>query len=185
MAWLYENTPDNSARFVLGKDGTNPLVCFGLNPSTAEPGRLDQTVTRVQEVARRNGFDGFIMLNVYPRRDTYPDDLPDTFDLALKEENQRHIVATLSGRALTVYAAWGGIIAKRPYLQALLYEILELPTIASSTWMRRGDLTGGVHPRHPLYVSYDKPLVPFDSAAYAQTLRGFAFRSPLQDKRNQ
>lgn len=171
MEWLYERTPDNSGRFVLGIDGTNPLVCFGLNPSTAEPDRLDATVTRVQEVARRNGFDGFIMLNVYPRRDTFPDDLPSTFDLALKEENERQIVATLSGRALTVYAAWGGIIAKRPYLQAMLRDILQLPDVSSSRWMRRGDLSGGVHPRHPLYVSYDKPFVPFNAAAYAQTLR--------------
>lgn len=72
MDWLYERTPDNSSRFVLGIDGANPLVCLGLNPSTAEPGHLDPTVSRVQEAARRNGFDGFIMLNVYPKRDTLP-----------------------------------------------------------------------------------------------------------------
>ena len=143
---------------MLGIDGTNPLVCFGMNPSTAEPGKLDQTVTRVQEFARRNEFEGFIMLNVYPKRDTLPDDLPGTFDLELKEENERHIVATLSGRALTLYAAWGGIIAKRRYLQPLLRDILELPCVGSTQWMRRGELVRGVHPRHPLYVSYDKPL---------------------------
>jgi len=171
MAWLYERTPDNSARFVLGLDGANPLVCFGLNPSTAEPDKLDPTVKRVDKVARMNGFDGFIMLNVYPKRDTLPDNLPDAFDLALKEENERHIVATLSGRPLTVYAAWGGIIAKKPYLQSLLRDILGLPGATSARWMRRGNLTDGVHPRHPLYVSYAEPLVPFDAAAYAFTLR--------------
>jgi hypothetical protein len=172
MDWLYERTPDNSSRFVLGIDGVNPLVCFGLNPSTAEPGDLDPTVSRVQEVARRNGFDGFIMLNVYPKRDTLPDNLPDAFDLALKEENERHIVAILGARPLTVYAAWGGIISKRPYLQPLLRDILLLPEVASAQWMRRGDLTGGVHPRHPLYLSHAAPLVPFDAASYALALRG-------------
>jgi hypothetical protein len=171
MKWLYERTPDNSARFVLGVDGANPLVCFGLNPSTAVPGKLDQTVTRVQEVSRRNGFDGFIMLNVYPRRDTVPKDLPDAFELALKEENERHIAATLSARPLTVYAAWGGIIATKTYLQPLLRDILDLPDVSSSQWVRRGELAKGVHPRHPLYVSYDQPLIPFDAAAYAKSLR--------------
>jgi hypothetical protein len=66
MDWLYERTPDNSARFVLGIDGANPLVCFGLNPSTAEPNNRDPTVTRVHKFARMNGFHGFIMLNGYP-----------------------------------------------------------------------------------------------------------------------
>jgi hypothetical protein len=170
MGWLYENTPDNSARFVLGVDGTNPLVCFGLNPSTAEPGKLDPTVTRVQKVARLNGFDGFIMLNVYPRRDTNPNDLPAAVDLTLREANQHHIIGTMDGRDLTIYAAWGGIITKRPYLRPLLREILELPAVASSRWVRRGELTAGVHPRHPLYVSTDAPLIAFDSTAYARTL---------------
>src|SRR5690606_13796263 len=110
-------------------------------------------------------------LNVYPKRDTLPDNLPDAFDLALKEENERHIVAILGARALTVYAAWGGIISKRPYLQPLLRDILLLPEVASARWMRRGDLTDGKHPRHPLYVSHAAPLVPFDAGSYALTLR--------------
>lgn len=171
MDWIYEHTPDNSSRFVLGVDGANPLVCFGLNPSTAEPGDLDPTVTRVQEVARRNGFDGFIMLNVYPKRDTLPDNLPDAFDLGLKGENERHIAKILGARPLTVYAAWGGIIAKRPYLQTLLRDILLLPEVACAQWMRRGPLTDGKHPRHPLYVAHAETLVPFDANAYALTLR--------------
>jgi len=48
---------------------------------------------------------------------------------------------------------------------------LDLPVVGSSRWVRRGELTRGVHPRHPLYVSYDKPLEPFDASAYALTLR--------------
>lgn len=32
--WLYRPNVDNSARFVLGTVGDNPLVCFGVNPST-------------------------------------------------------------------------------------------------------------------------------------------------------
>jgi hypothetical protein len=70
-----------------------------------------------------------------------------------------------------VYAAWGGIIAKRPYLQTLLRDILLLPEVATAQWMRRGALTDGKHPRHPLYVAHAEPLVPFDANAYALTLR--------------
>ncbi len=30
-------------RFILGEAGENPLVCIGVNPSTAEPDKLDNT----------------------------------------------------------------------------------------------------------------------------------------------
>ncbi len=73
--WLYERTTDNYARFVLGTIGNNPLICFGINPSTAEPGNLDPTINYVSSIATSNGFDCFVMLNVYPQRATNPNSL--------------------------------------------------------------------------------------------------------------
>lgn len=60
--WLYERTTDNAVRFVLGTIGANPLICFGINPSTAEPGNLDPTVNYVSSIATSNGYDSFVML---------------------------------------------------------------------------------------------------------------------------
>ena len=52
MQWLYENSEDNSARFVLGQV-FNPtgktLLCFGINPSTACPENLDNTIRQITE----------------------------------------------------------------------------------------------------------------------------------------
>lgn len=52
MQWLYENSEDNSARFVLGQV-FNPtgktLLCFGINPSTACPENLDNTIRKITE----------------------------------------------------------------------------------------------------------------------------------------
>ena len=68
----YENvrmTGDNDkVRYVLRKDGDRPLVVVGLNPSTANEAKADATMTRVMGIAERNGFDSFIMLNLYPQR---------------------------------------------------------------------------------------------------------------------
>lgn len=41
MEWIYKNTSDNKSRFVLGTKGDKPLICFGINPSTAEPGNTE------------------------------------------------------------------------------------------------------------------------------------------------
>ena len=49
---------------------------IGLNPSTATRDKSDTTVAKVEAVARRNGHDGFVMLNLYPLRATKPSTLP-------------------------------------------------------------------------------------------------------------
>ena len=49
-----------------GAGGRRPLVCIGINPSTAQPGALDPTLKSVERLANANGFDSWIMFNVYP-----------------------------------------------------------------------------------------------------------------------
>ena len=68
--WLY--TPDYYAeyRYLLGTRGRNPLICIGINPSTAEPDNLDNTLKSVERIAAGNGYDSFLMFNVYAQRAT-------------------------------------------------------------------------------------------------------------------
>lgn len=72
------------------------------HPSIAEPGKLDRTLQTVERVALRNGFDSWIMLNVYPQRATDPNEIHGDLDPALKAENERHIVELVNGRSLTL-----------------------------------------------------------------------------------
>jgi hypothetical protein len=166
VLWLYERTVDNSARFVLGTIGDNPLVCFGVNPSTAEPHKLDRTIQSVSKVAVRNGYDSFIMLNVYPQRATDPNGLHSHVDPALKMENERQISALIRGSKLTLWAAWGALINKRRFLPLLLRDILDLPALAASEWVSRGAVSRDGHPHHPLYVKDTETLEPFSVAHY-------------------
>ncbi len=59
--WLYVNDEDNKTRYVLGKRSDSPLVCFGINPSTAEPNNLDPTLKSVERVAEKNDFESFLI----------------------------------------------------------------------------------------------------------------------------
>lgn len=166
VEWLYEHNADNSARFVLGTVGDNPLVCFGINPSTAEPNDLDPTLKTVSKVATLNGYDSFIMLNVYPQRATDPNGMHAALDPALKVENEQHISNLVGGRNLTLWAAWGSLIGKRPFLPVLLKDILDLPAVSQSTWVSRGAVSGAGHPHHPLYVKDTEVLAPFSVEHY-------------------
>ena len=46
--WIYRFLSEKEDRFVLGEMGLSPLVCFGINPSTAVPEKLDRTLSRVR-----------------------------------------------------------------------------------------------------------------------------------------
>ncbi|MBI2419155.1 MAG: DUF1643 domain-containing protein, partial [Ignavibacteriales bacterium] len=72
MSWIYEKSTNNSARFVLGETGKKTIICIGVNPSTATPDKLDPTLESVKRIAKHNGFDGWIMLNIYAQRSTDP-----------------------------------------------------------------------------------------------------------------
>ena len=73
--WLYAPNFYSEYRYILGTRGRHPLICIGINPSTAEPDHLDNTLKSVERIAHGNGFDSFIMFNVYAQRATKPDDM--------------------------------------------------------------------------------------------------------------
>ena len=164
--WMFERAADGSARYVLGTVGVNPLICFGINPSTAVPNAPDRTVARVTRFAAENGYDSWTMLNVYPQIATDPKELDRIHRHELKAENERHIANTIDRRPLTILAAWGGLITSRPYLPSMLEDIVQLTSAAGCTWVSLGALTKDGHPRHPLYVRADTPLQPFDINHY-------------------
>lgn len=164
--WIYKPNDDNSARFVLGTVGDNPLVCFGVNPSTAAPNDLDPTLKTVSKVATLNGYDSWIMLNVYAQRATDPNGIHAELDVTLKAENERHIAELVDGRRLTLWAAWGSLITKRPFLSSALRDILALPALSASTWVSRGTVSNAGHPHHPLYVKDTETFAPYSVAHY-------------------
>jgi hypothetical protein len=168
--WIYKPSPGNSARTLLGTQGQHPLVCVGINPSTAVPGNLDRTVATVERVAERGDFDSFMMLNVYPQRATKPSDMHSAVDLELHAWNMRSIAAFADGRTLEVWAAWGTLIRKRKYLPQLLTDIVALPESENVQWLSRGPRSKAGHPHHPLYVRADALLDAFDVNAYLEHL---------------
>ena len=104
--WYYEPHTYLPYRYVLGRVGRHPLVCIGINPSTAQPGALDPTLKSVERLANANGFDSWIMFNVYPQRATDPNDMDRVPDRALCDENLRWLRA--EGRVLAFSRTWEG-----------------------------------------------------------------------------
>jgi hypothetical protein len=134
------------------------LLFVMLNPSTADADVDDKTIRRCIRFGERNGFAGIEVVNLFAYRATQPRDLqragwpvgPDNDDWIRSAAEQA------LGRGGAVCLAWGAEAAKleRPQIVLpMLRRIGVKPVCLGVT--RRG------HPRHPLYLASDTPLVPF------------------------
>ncbi len=169
--WLYAPNFYSEYRYILGTRGKNSLICIGINPSTAKPGDLDNTLKSVERIALGNGFDSFIMFNVYAQRATNPDDMEKTCNLQLHKENMEAFSYALSlSQKPAVWAAWGTIIEKRSYLPECLRDMLEIGENYGANWYCAGAVSKKGHPHHPLYLRKDEKLRPFDTQAYLDNL---------------
>ncbi len=171
--WLYAPNFYSEYRYILGTRGDRPLICIGINPSTARPDALDNTLKSVERIALGNGFDSFIMFNVYAQRATRPDDMERQCNLLLHRENMEafRYVLSLSQKPV-VWAAWGAIIEKRGYLPECVREMVSIGQELNAQWCCAGAVSKKGHPHHPLYLRKDEPLRPFDMEQYLRLLEG-------------
>ena len=171
--WLYVPDFYSEYRYILGTKGNRPLICIGINPSTAEPGNLDNTLKSVERIALGNGFDSFIMFNVYAQRATRPKDMEAACNTALHRENMKAFayVLRLSESRPVIWAAWGTIIKQRSYLAECLMDMILLGEQYEAHWVTAGARSkNGGHPHHPLYLKKDSALDAFDVRQYCSTL---------------
>ena len=169
--WIYAPNFYSEYRYILGTRGKNPLICIGINPSTAQPGDLDNTLKSVERIALGNGFDSFIMFNVYAQRATDPDAMEKQCNYALHKENLEAFRYVLSiSESPTVWAAWGTIIEKRDYLKECLRDMLAVGGEYGANWCCAGAVSKKGHPHHPLYLRKDEVLKPFDMDEYLRSL---------------
>ncbi len=168
--WIYEQTPDKLYRYTLGTKGVRPLICFGINPSTASPHNLDPTVRNVEAFAKICGYDSFIMLNLYPMRATNPNAMDKEANLIEIEKNLQAMERIFALGNCDIWAAWGTLITKRPYLKDCLRDIVALTKKYNCNWITIGSRSKAGHPHHPLYLNRENRPVAFDIEDYLQTL---------------
>ena len=168
---IYKSNNEDSCRFLLGKSGVSNLIVVGLNPSTANKENSDTTASKVETVAKNNGYDGFVMTNLYPLRATAPENLPEMASSKLLKQNAKAIISIVSQENKPViWAAWGGDILCRPYLKESLSYISDLVKNVNGSWVNFGPLRKDGHPRHPSRLNYDWSFQDFDIDMYLEKL---------------
>ena len=177
--WLYIPDHYSEYRYILGTRGQRPLICIGINPSTAVPDRLDNTLKSAERIALFNGYDSFVMFNVYAQRATDPDDMEQELNPVLHRENMKAFEWLLSRLTVTpdLWAAWGTIIEKRSYLPSCVMDMISVGRRFGARWFTAGPRSRKGHPHHPLYLKKDSPLEPFsDLETYLASLEALIRR---------
>ena len=130
-------------------DETEPLVMFiGLNPSTADAVKDDNTIRKCEVFAKKWGFGGLSIGNLFALRSSKPTDLWKSDD-PIGPENDKWLGA-LEAKAKIIVAAWGNHGAHLRRGQVVLKMFPDLYCLKVSA---KG------MPCHPLYLTRD--LKPF------------------------
>ena len=156
--WIYVPDFYTEYRYILGTRGDN----------------LDNTLKSVSRIAGGNGFDSWIMFNVYAQRATRPDDMDRELNRELHEENMaafRYILSNVAqGISPAIWAAWGTIIEKRPYLPGCVRDMVRIGEEYGAHWLCAGKRSAKGHPHHPLYLRKDEKTESFDIENYLESL---------------
>lgn len=141
--------------------GGRVLVALMLNPSKADEEGNDPTVERIEQRARRLGYSAVIILNAFAWVETNRLAMLQVED-PVGRFNDNYLRTTLrevkivGGDVMVGWGNEGGHRGRHLEVQAILDEVgiqaLCLGTNANG------------QPVHPLYQSYDKPLIPWRAA---------------------
>ena len=150
-----EFSPCRKYRYTLWRiwDDTKPFVMFiGLNPSTANETKLDNTIRSVSRISKFNNYGGFYMVNCWAYVATDPCDLK--HDPMFDEWNNNKLSIT-AGKCKDVVFAWGNFnIVKDNGRDAELKVMF--PNAKAIGFNKNGS------PKHPLFQKGESFLVEYN-----------------------
>ena len=134
------------------------LAFLMLNPSTATHETNDPTIRRCIGFARRDGYSRLVVVNLFSLVSSDPAALLTAVDADGGMENDRAIICAVQDAEFTV-CAWGEHGQLRNRAEAVMTFLYP-----SRDKLRRLSVNRSGHPKHPLYVRADAPLLPLGSA---------------------
>jgi len=135
-------------------DSTRPVIIFiGLNPSTADEKKNDATIRRCIGFAKRWGYGGIIMLNLFAYRATDPDDMKDRVNPTGKRNDEFIKKICLAYPDVPIVLCWGNhgkhLVRARHVLDVLKPFRKRIRCLG---------MTKDGQPKHPLRLSASTPM---------------------------
>ena len=155
-------SPCGLFRYRLDRDcgGSGPVVAgLMVNGSTADGEQDDHTIRKWFGFTRPMNARRFIIGNKFGFRATDIKRLRTAVD-PIGPENDRYIEEILSEADVHI-VAWGPLSKLPPHLRNRWRQVVAIADRVGCNLMCWGTAQDG-HPRHPLMLAYDTPLVPWN-----------------------
>lgn len=169
---------NKNKRFLIGELGQNNILCIGINPNTADEKNLDPTSGNIKRITSENGYDGWVLANLYPKRKSKAIDLEQEPDADLIAENAKIIESfILENNINDVWIAWGNDIQKRKYFKESVITLLKIfMNQKMNVYAIRMNDSG--EPTHPVTRNINRffkgvspiKLMDFDTVSYLEKL---------------
>jgi hypothetical protein len=139
-------------------DGGYKALWIGVNPSTADASIDDASIRKLYGFGRRLNVDEWMVGNLFAYRAT------DVRELAKVDDpvgpNNDGYLAEMIEAADIIFAGWGQIGKVPPRLRHRWRDLLLITQVFDRVMWCWGTCSDG-HPRHPLMLPYDTPMVPW------------------------
>jgi hypothetical protein len=153
---------DGKYRYKLGRywsPKAPPVVWIMLNPSTADAVENDPTIRRCVSFAKRWGFGGIEVYNLFALRSPDPITIETAIDPVGPDNDGWLMAASRSGRK--IIAAWGSCQTHLQMMRAT--QVIKILSRGGGPVPATLGLTKSGQPRHPLYVRSDAELLPLQN----------------------
>lgn len=143
-----------------GLSGAGAVAWIMVNPSTADAETDDATIRKVRGFSERLGAGWFVVGNKFAYRATDVHELRSCGD-PRGPDNDRHLADIMQAAPLVI-AAWGPLSKLPPQLRKRWTTVKLIADGLGVKLMCFGTANDG-HPRHPLMLAYDTPLIPWNA----------------------
>lgn len=147
---------------------SNFLSIVMLNPSQADAYFDDPTIKSCRRLALSNGFEGFIVTNLYAFCTPYPHALfreGARFTASRERQTDKYIALSREHSRATLLA-WGAKLGPADFARRSQKRIRQVLDIVGRHNAYVLGLTQDGHPRHPLYVAAQTKLAPLPQDFY-------------------
>jgi hypothetical protein len=168
--WICKESKQRKARYLIGKEGGNPLVLFTLYPEDQSLSKWDDRIKKVAKMSETLDFDGWLIINIYP---VIINDLKEMDSIINKQfiyRNREEVELLFKKYNInTVWAAWGDEINNTVFLWNEL-KLLAKRIPKNVKWITVGKISKD---GNPIYNSRSMNLTlirPFDVKDYIKNI---------------
>jgi hypothetical protein len=164
--WICKESKQKIARYIIGKEGADPLVLFTLFPEEQSVAKWGKKIKKVIKLSEALDKDGWLIINIYPIKINNVSEINHFENMQLIYRNRDEIKELFNKyNVSTVWAGWGNAVQENDFLWFELKNLLKrIPE--DTQWIIAGKLSKEGHPVFNGRAMNVSRMIPFEIEDY-------------------